>query len=219
MENKKVALIFLYFIGAIQLVAGVYTQLVGLFHWDFMSLFPVVEMGTQQILYLNLLAVFLVTTLIHIVVAALVNDGSYGPFDVLRACPPLTVVVPLVLFGISIYTTLGATSVGSGCSAWLCPLCIFLPAISAWAALPLCGIWKIKQENRQKRTSVCQTQRSFFMLYLPRKSTNSSATTAIPPKAAKILTAREIASYTLVGMIWKKAKCSGSCSFLPTKSR
>lgn len=69
MENKKVALIFLYFIGAIQLVAGVYTQLVGLFHWDFMSLFPVVEMGTQQILYLNLLAVFLVTTLIHIVVA------------------------------------------------------------------------------------------------------------------------------------------------------
>ena len=39
MENKKVALIFLYFIGAIQLVAGVYTQLVGLFHWDFMSLF------------------------------------------------------------------------------------------------------------------------------------------------------------------------------------
>ena len=78
MENKKVALIFLYFIGAIQLVAGVYTQLVGLFHWDFMSLFPVVEMGTQQILYLNLLAVFLVTTLIHIVVAALVNDGSYG---------------------------------------------------------------------------------------------------------------------------------------------
>ena len=99
MENKKVALIFLYFIGAIQLVAGVYTQLVGLFHWDFMSLFPVVEMGTQQILYLNLLAVFLVTTLIHIVVAALVNDGSYGPLDVLRACPPLTVVVPLVLFG------------------------------------------------------------------------------------------------------------------------
>ena len=97
MENKKVALIFLYFIGAIQLVAGVYTQLVGLFHWDFMSLFPVVEMGTQQILYLNLLAVFLVTTLIHIVVAALVNDGSYGPLDVLRACPPLTVVVPLVL--------------------------------------------------------------------------------------------------------------------------
>mgnify|MGYP003188483873 FL=1 len=112
MENKKVALIFLYFIGAIQLVAGVYTQLVGLFHWDFMSLFPVVEMGTQQILYLNLLAVFLVTTLIHIVVAALVNDGSYGPLDVLRACPPLTVVVPLVLFGISIYTTLGATSAG-----------------------------------------------------------------------------------------------------------
>lgn len=218
MENKKVALIFLYFIGAIQLVAGVYTQLVGLFHWDFMSLFPVVEMGTQQILYLNLLAVFLVTTLIHIVVAALVNDGSYGPLDVLQACPPLTVVVPLVLFGISIYTTLGATSAGSGCSAWLCPLCIFLPAISAWAALPLCEIWKIKQENRQKRTSVCQTQRS-FMLYLPRKSTNSSATTAIPPKAAKILTAREIASYTLVGMIWKKAKCSGSCSFLPTKSR
>ena len=106
MENKKVALIFLYFIGAIQLVAGVYTQLVGLFHWDFMSLFPVVEMGTQQILYLNLLAVFLVTTLIHIVVAALVNDGSYGPLDVLRACPPL------VLFGISIYTTLGATSAG-----------------------------------------------------------------------------------------------------------
>ena len=112
MENKKVALIFLYFIGAIQLVAGVYTQLVGLFHWDFMSLFPVVEMGTQQILYLNLLAVFLVTTLIHIVVAALVNDGSYGPLDVLQACPPLTVVVPLVLFGISIYTTLGATSTG-----------------------------------------------------------------------------------------------------------
>ena len=107
MENKKVALIFLYFIGAIQLVAGVYTQLVGLFHWDFMSLFPVVEMGTQQILYLNLLAVFLVTTLIHIVVAALVNDGSYGPLDVLQACPPLTVVVPLVLFGISIYTTTG----------------------------------------------------------------------------------------------------------------
>ena len=101
MENKKVALIFLYFIGAIQLVAGVYTQLVGLFHWDFMSLFPVVEMGTQQILYLNLLAVFLVTTLIHVVVAALVNDGSYGPLD-----------VPLVLFGISIYTTLGATSAG-----------------------------------------------------------------------------------------------------------
>ena len=94
MENKKVALIFLYFIGAIQLVAGVYTQLVGLFHWDFMSLFPVVEMGTQQILYLNLLAVFLVTTLIHIVVAALVNDGSYGPLDVLQACPPLTIVVP-----------------------------------------------------------------------------------------------------------------------------
>ena len=88
MENKKVALIFLYFISAIQLVAGVYTQLVGLFHWDFMSLFPVVEMGTQQILYLNLLA------------------------DVLRACPPLPVVVPLVLFGISIYTTLGATSAG-----------------------------------------------------------------------------------------------------------
>lgn len=112
MENKKVALIFLYFIGAIQLVAGVYTQLVGLFHWDFMSLFPVVEMGTQQILYLNLLAVFLVTTLIHIVVAALVNDGSYGPLDVLQACPPLTIVVPLVLFGISIYTTLGATSAG-----------------------------------------------------------------------------------------------------------
>ena len=79
MENKKVALIFLYFIGAIQLVAGVYTQLVGLFHWDFMSLFPVVEMG---------------------------------PLDVLQACPPLTVVVPLVLFGISIYTTLGATSAG-----------------------------------------------------------------------------------------------------------
>ena len=109
MENKKVALIFLYYIGAIQLVAGVYTQLVGLFHWDFMSLFPVVEMGTQQILYLNLLAVFLVTTLIHIVVAALGNDGCDGPLDVLQACPPLTVVV---LFGISIYTTLGATSTG-----------------------------------------------------------------------------------------------------------
>ena len=82
MENKKVALIFLYFIGAIQLVAGVYTQLVGLFHWDFMSLFPVVEMGTQQILYLNLLAVFLVTTLIHIVVAALVKEGSIGGGDI-----------------------------------------------------------------------------------------------------------------------------------------
>ncbi len=110
MENKKIALIFLYFISAIQLVAGVYTQLVGLFHWDFMALFPVVEMGTQQILYLNLLAVYLVTMLIHIVVAALVNDGSYGPVDVLRACPPLTAVVPLVLFGISIYTTMAATT-------------------------------------------------------------------------------------------------------------
>ena len=114
MENKKVALIFLYFIGAIQLVAGVYTQLVGLFHWDFMSLFPVVEMGTQQILYLNLLAVFLVTTLIHIVVAALVNDGSYGPLDVLRACPPLTVVVPLVLFGIFPNTPLIVQMKGGG---------------------------------------------------------------------------------------------------------
>ena len=72
----------MYFIGAIQLVAGVYTQLVGLFHWDFMSLFPVVEMGTQQILYLNLLAVFLVTTLIHIVVAALVKEGSIGGGDI-----------------------------------------------------------------------------------------------------------------------------------------
>lgn len=219
MENKKVALIFLYFIGAIQLVAGVYTQLVGLFHWDFMSLFPVVEMGTQQILYLNLLAVFLVTTLIHIVVAALVNDGSYGPLDVLRACPPLTVVVPLVLFGISIYTTLGATSAGERVFCLAVSALYILACYISVGALPLCEIWKIKQENRQKRTSVCQTQRSFFMLYLPRKSTNSSATTAIPPKAAKILTAREMASYTLVGMIWKKAKCSGSCSFLPTKSR
>ena len=219
MENKKVALIFLYFIGAIQLVAGVYTQLVGLFHWDFMSLFPVVEMGTQQILYLNLLAVFLVTTLIHIVVAALVNDGSYGPLDVLRACPPLPSWCRWCSLAFPFIPLWALPRRESGCSAWLCPLCIFLPAILAWAALPLCEIWKIKQENRQKRTSVCQTQRSFFMLYLPRKSTNSSATTAIPPKAAKILTAREMASYTLVGMIWKKAKCSGSCSFLPTKSR
>ena len=51
MENKKVALIFLYFIGAIQLVAGVYTVLVGLFLWDFMSLFPVVEMGTPDLVF------------------------------------------------------------------------------------------------------------------------------------------------------------------------
>ena len=58
MENKKVALIFLYFIGAIQLVAGVYTQLVGLFHWDFMSLFPVVE--TVSYTHLTLPTILLV---------------------------------------------------------------------------------------------------------------------------------------------------------------
>lgn len=219
MENKKVALIFLYFIGAIQLVAGVYTQLVGLFHWDFMSLFPVVEMGTQQILYLNLLAVFLVTTLIHIVVAALVNDGSYGPLDVLRACPPLTVVVPLVLFGISIYTTLGATSAGERVFAWLCPLCIFLAAILAWA-LCRCARYGRLNKKTDRKGPLCAKHRGPFLCFIYRERVPTAVPLrAIPPKAAKILTAREMASYTLVGMIWKKAKCSGSCSFLPTKSR
>gem|GEM_PF-188708 len=161
MENKKVALIFLYFIGAIQLVAGVYTQLVGLFHWDFMSLFPVVEMGTQQILYLNLLAVFLVTTLIHIVVAALVNDGSYGPLDVLQACPPLTVVVPLVLFGISIYTTLGATSAGER---------VFCLAVSALYILACyISVGCIAAVRIDKKGPLCLAHRGPFLCFIYRE--------------------------------------------------
>lgn len=110
MDNKKAALAFLALVNSINLAAGIYTQLVLLLNWDFMALFPVMNMGTHQILYINLLAVFVVITLICIIVAALVNDGSYDARDVLAACPWPALLVPVLLFFVSLYTTLSAST-------------------------------------------------------------------------------------------------------------
>lgn len=122
MDNKKIALAFLSFVNVINIAAGIYTQLVLLFNWDFMALFPVMEMGTMQILYINLLAVVVVITLISVIVAALVNDGSYDAGDVFTSCPVIALLVPVVLFFISLYTAMGAASlaeklIGIGISA------------------------------------------------------------------------------------------------------
>lgn len=111
MGIKKAALIFLGVINVVSIAAGIYTQVTFLFNRDFVSVLPISEMGTQEILYVNFLCIFVVITLINIVVAALLNDGSYSAADVFKSCPLIALAPSVILFFFAIYTSMGATSV------------------------------------------------------------------------------------------------------------
>jgi len=109
--SKRTALIFLGAVNLINIIAGITTQLTMAFEWDVTSIIPIKnEMTVDGILLFNFMAVVVVTTLINVVTTYLATDFPYPFTDIIKNCPFISLIVPLLLVIAAIYNSILAQS-------------------------------------------------------------------------------------------------------------
>lgn len=106
---KKTAMIFLTAINLMNIVAGFMTELKIALGRDVTSIIPITaELSVNQVLILNFAVVVAIMLLISIVTAYLATDVPYSPIEIIKNCPGVFMLLPLIVFGIAVYNTVQA---------------------------------------------------------------------------------------------------------------
>lgn len=106
--NKRLSVIFLGVINALNMLAGIITQVYILTNKDIYSVIPIpkgLNLTVIQILLLNFMAVSILTLLISIVTLCLVTDVPYNPIEIIENLPAVFMALPIISLGIGIYNT------------------------------------------------------------------------------------------------------------------
>lgn len=107
--QKKIALVFLSIINIMNIAAGIMTQVKIITGSDVTSIIPItLPLTVNQILLVNFVAVVAIMMFISIVVTYLVTDVPYSPKEILSNCPMLLMIVPVIIFLVSIYSAVTA---------------------------------------------------------------------------------------------------------------
>lgn len=106
---KRTAMIFLGAINLMNLIAGFITELKIALGSDVMSIIPITaELTVNQILLLNFVVVVAIILLISIVTAYLATDVTYSPAEIIKNCPGIFMILPIIVFGIAVFNTVNA---------------------------------------------------------------------------------------------------------------
>lgn len=106
---KRTAMIFLGAINLMNLIAGFITELKIALGSDVMSIIPITaELTVNQILLLNFVVVVAIILLISIVTAYLATDVPYSPAEIIKNCPGIFMILPIIVFGIAVFNTVNA---------------------------------------------------------------------------------------------------------------
>ena len=107
--SKKAALIFIGIINIMNIAAGVIVQVKLLLNHDVSSILPIkTEMTVTQILLLNFMVVAAVMFLICVVLTYLVTDIAYSPIEIIKNCPQITLVLPIIIALVSLFNAVNA---------------------------------------------------------------------------------------------------------------
>lgn len=107
---KKAALIFTGLINIMNIAAGVIVQVKLLFNLDVSSILPIrTEMTVTQILLLNFIVVSAVMFLICVVLTYLVTDIAYSPLEIIKNCPQIALVPPILIALVSVFNAVNAS--------------------------------------------------------------------------------------------------------------
>ncbi|MDE5983775.1 MAG: hypothetical protein K2H13_00765 [Eubacterium sp.] len=106
---KRTAMIFLAAINLMNIIAGFVTELKIARGSDVMSIIPItVELTVNQVLILNFIVVVAIIFLISIVTAYLATDVPYSPIEIIKNCPGVFMLVPIIIFGIAVFNVIHA---------------------------------------------------------------------------------------------------------------
>lgn len=107
--SKKAALIFMGIINIMNIAAGVIVQVKLLLNHDVSSILPIrTEMTVTQILLLNFMVVTAVMFLICVVLTYLVTDIAYSPLEIIKNCPQIALVPPIIIALVSVFNAVNA---------------------------------------------------------------------------------------------------------------
>ncbi len=127
---KRTAMIFLGAINLMNIIAGFMTELKIALGSDITSIIPIkAELTVNQILILNFAVVAAVIFLISIVTAYLVTDVPYSPVEIIKNCPGVFMLLPIIVFGIAVYNAVNANI--SADKLWIILSAVFYVLASA----------------------------------------------------------------------------------------
>lgn len=107
--KSKIVLIFLAVLNVMNIASGIITQVKIFTGSDVTSIFPIsAPLSVNQVLLVNFLVVTVVIMLISIVATCLVTDLSYSPKEILSNCPSLLMIIPAIIFIVSIFNAVNA---------------------------------------------------------------------------------------------------------------
>ena len=108
---KKASLIFLAAVNLMILAAGIITQIKMLFGSDVSSIIPITaDLTVNQILLANFSAVAIIIFLICVVTVYLATDIPYTPLEIIKSCPAIALIIPIIILFLGFYNAYTAPS-------------------------------------------------------------------------------------------------------------
>ncbi len=102
--SKKGAIIFLWILNIINILAGAVSQFKILFNKDIDSIIPInAPLSVNQILMVNFLALIIICVLISVILTYLVTDIAYSPIEILQNFSPLFLIPSAVISLVGIF--------------------------------------------------------------------------------------------------------------------
>ena len=107
--SKKGAIILLWILNIINILAGAVSQFKILFKKDIDSIIPIhAPLSVNQILMVNFLVLIIICVLISVILTYLVTDIAYSPIEILQNFSPLFLIPSAVVSLVGIFNALRA---------------------------------------------------------------------------------------------------------------
>ena len=102
--SKKGAIILLWILNIINILAGAVSQFKILFNKDIDSIIPInAPLSVNQILMVNFLVLIIICVLISVILTYLVTDIAYSPIEILQNFSPLFLIPSAVVSLVGIF--------------------------------------------------------------------------------------------------------------------
>ena len=107
--SKKGAIILLWILNIINILAGAVSQFKILFKKDIDSIIPInAPLSVNQILMVNFLVLIIICVLISVILTYLVTDIAYSPIEILQNFSPLFLIPSAVVSLVGIFNAVRA---------------------------------------------------------------------------------------------------------------
>lgn len=107
--SKKGAIILLWILNIINILAGAVSQFKILFKKDIDSIIPInAPLSVNQILKVNFLVLIIICVLISVILTYLVTDIAYSPIEILQNFSPLFLIPSAVVSLVGIFNAVRA---------------------------------------------------------------------------------------------------------------